>query len=194
MNKAAQILQQLQETLASTCGMALVYLDSQWRIEKDPIYCDSPEPKDKVIDQAAAQALSLQTQLAEQFVCLFYLNYILSVFTKMRTVALIIAGIYVFVLLSFNSYPFEPKTSFNMLMLFLFALILALVGFVFAQMHRDATLSRITDTTPGELGIDFWLRLIAFTTLPLFSLLAAQLPEINNFLFSWLQPALAAFK
>jgi len=42
-----------------------------------------------------------------------------------------------------------------MLMLFLFALILALVGFVFAQMHRDATLSRITDTTPGELGIDF---------------------------------------
>jgi len=82
MNKAAQILQQLQETLASTCGMALVYLDSQWRIEKDPIYCDSPEPKDKVIDQAAAQALSLQTQLAEQFVCLFYLNYILSVFTK----------------------------------------------------------------------------------------------------------------
>jgi hypothetical protein len=61
-------------------------------------------------------------------------------------------------------------------------------------MHKDATLSRITDTKPGELGLDFWLRLMAFVSVPLFSLLATAFPAVGGFLFSWLQPATQAFK
>jgi len=52
------------------------------------------------------------------------------------------------------------------------------------QIRRDATLSLITDTSPGELGGDFWLKLLQFGALPLLSLLAAQFPEVANFLFS----------
>jgi hypothetical protein len=69
-----------------------------------------------------------------------------------------------------------------------------MLWFVFAQMHKDATLSRITDTKPGELGFDFWLRLVAFVSVPLFGLLATAFPAIGEFLFSWLQPATQAFK
>jgi hypothetical protein len=57
-------------------------------------------------------------------------------------------------------------------------------------MHRDAILSRLTGTTPGELGADFYIKIGGFVVLPLISLLVSQFPDVNNFLFSWLQPAL----
>jgi hypothetical protein len=69
-----------------------------------------------------------------------------------------------------------------------------MVTYVFAQMHKDPTLSRITDTKPGELGVDFWIRMISFVSVPLFSLLASVFPSIGSFLFSWLQPATQTFK
>jgi len=105
-----------------------------------------------------------------------------------------VAGIYVLILLSFSCYPFEPKAAFHTLTILLFLLIVGLVGFVFAQMHRDATLSRITNTKPGELGLDFWIRLVSFAAVPLFSLLTAQFPGLSGMFFSWMQPALQALK
>ena len=61
-------------------------------------------------------------------------------------------------------------------------------------MHRDATLSLITDTTPGELGTEFWLKLIGFAAGPILGLLAATFPELTGSLFSWLQPGLESLK
>jgi len=79
-------------------------------------------------------------------------------------------------------------------MIGLFIVIGITVGIVYAQMHRDATLSHMTDTTPGELGFDFYIKMAAFGAVPLLSLLSAQFPEVNRFLFAWLQPALEALK
>ena len=59
---------------------------------------------------------------------------------------------------------------------------------------QQPLLSRITNTKPGELGLDFWVRLGTFVFIPLLSLLSAQFPELNNFFFSWLQPALQSIK
>src|SRR5205814_10082842 len=67
-----------------------------------------------------------------------------------------------------------------------------IVGIIYAQMHRDATLSLLTDTKAGELGRDFWLRITAFAAVPLLSLVLAQFPDVSAFLFSWLQPAMQA--
>lgn len=71
---------------------------------------------------------------------------------------------------------------------------LGAVDAILTQMHGDPTLTRITDTTPGELGAAFWLRLASFLAIPTVTLLAAQFPAIGGFLFSWLQPALQALK
>jgi hypothetical protein len=61
-------------------------------------------------------------------------------------------------------------------------------------MHRDPTLSHITNTNPGELGADFWMKLITFGIGPLLGLLTALFPDITGFVTSWLQPAAGSIK
>jgi hypothetical protein len=181
----------LQLQLASTCAETLKYLTAVWDKETTPVF---PDHDDSEQGKVAASEAAASTRFAEDFVCLFYFNFIVSVFMRMRTLVMTVAGIYVLMLLSFSCYPFEPKAAFHTLTILLFLLIFGLVGVVFAQMHRDATLSRITNTKPGELGLDFWIRLASFAAVPLFSLLTAQFPGISGLLFSWMQPALQALK
>jgi hypothetical protein len=61
-------------------------------------------------------------------------------------------------------------------------------------MSRDATLSHITNTLPGRLGMDFWVRLAAFGIGPLIGLLTTLFPSITDFVFSWLEPGAQALK
>jgi hypothetical protein len=61
-------------------------------------------------------------------------------------------------------------------------------------MSRDSTLSRVTNTTPGELGTEFWFRIIGFGVGPLIGLLAYIFPGITDFLFSWFQPSMTALQ
>lgn len=184
-------LRNLHKRIADASAAALHYLAERWNEEGfDPnginIEHNSEKPE--------TQHIPKRTACAERFVCLYFLNYILVILRRIQSLLLSIGGMFVFILLSLNFYPFEPHLSLRTLVLILFFLILAAVGFVYAQMHKDAVLSRITDTRPGELGLDFYLRMGGFVLVPLLSLLAAQFPEMNNFLFSWLEPALQALK
>jgi hypothetical protein len=61
-------------------------------------------------------------------------------------------------------------------------------------MHRDATLSHVTNTKPGELGPEFWFKLVGFGFAPVIGLLARIFPSITDFLFSWLQPSISSLK
>jgi hypothetical protein len=76
----------------------------------------------------------------------------------------------------------------------IFFAISIVVGVVYGQMYSNPLLSRITNTNPGELGLDFWVKLGSFVFIPLLSLLSVQFPQVNDFLFSWLQPALQSIK
>ena len=49
------------------------------------------------------------------------------------------------------------------------------------------------DTPEDSLGWDFWGRMVGFVAVPVLRVLAAQFPELNHFLFSWLGPALQSF-
>jgi hypothetical protein len=128
----------------------------------------------------------------EQFVCLVYVSFLLVVLMRIRSLTMAIGGMYILVWVGINSYPFHPRASIAALSALLLVYILAVVTAVFAQMHRDNTLSHLTNTKPGELGKDFWIRTTSFAALPLFTYLAAQFPQINRFLYSWLEPALQA--
>ncbi len=97
-------------------------------------------------------------------------------------------------MLSVNTYPFESHTALQTLSVILIGLLGAAVAFVYTEMHRDPILSRLTSSEPGQLGWDFWLKLLSAAAIPVFSLLATQFPEINQLLFSWLEPALQAVK
>jgi hypothetical protein len=194
----------LQTELAAKCACALKFLSTQWAKEARPQDdsrdkrrtkpASGTECKAEKLEDRDKDDLPLETLLAEQFVCLVYVNFILSVLMRMRTLVMAAVGMFVFLLLSIGCYPFEPKQALYSLLILLFLLIVVFVAVVYAQMHRDSTLSRITDTTPGELGLDFWIRLAGFTAVPLLSLFLAQYPGVNNFLFSWLEPALQGWR
>lgn len=191
-NLLVQRLWGLQETLAGTCATVLQGLNHEWNLEKRPAWEAECIVREK--SECKDSELPLPVRLAEDFVCLFYFNFISSVFTRMRALVLTIAGLYVFILLSFSSYPFEPSSTFHTAMIFLLVFIAVAVGIVYGQAHKDATISRITDTEVGKLGVEFWFRLAAFVAVPLLTLLAARFPEIGGFLFSWLEPASQAFR
>jgi hypothetical protein len=194
-NSWQSLLESFHAQLAKTCAAALVYLSGKWNTERCPNAEELKEEQKKECDAADENKRFCDpipcplTACAERFVCLFFLAYILVILQRIQTLVLSCAGIFLFILMSVNSYPFEPHLRLRSLLVALFFLILGAVGLVYSGMHRNATLSRITDTKPGELGIAFWIRMGAFIVVPALGLLAAQFPEIGGFLFSWLQPA-----
>jgi len=52
----------------------------------------------------------------------------------------------------------------------------------------------VTNTTPGELGSEFWVKLLLFVSPPLLGLLTRVFPGITDFLYAWLQPGLSSLK
>ena len=65
---------------------------------------------------------------------------------------------------------------------------------IYASINRDAILSRTTNHTPGHLDLDFYLKIASFVGVPLLGFIAAQFPEVNGFLFSWIEPGMTAFR
>lgn len=182
---------ELRKQLASTCGEGLKLLLSHWEKEDGLI---SSELADAAKGESEGKLLPPYVKATEQFVCLIFMNFIFMGLRQVRNLVTIVAGMFVFVALSLSSYPFEPKTTLrSFMLLLLFALAIA-AAVIYAQMHRDPILSRITGTTPGKLGGDFWLRLAGAVGLPALGLLAYQFPQVSNLLFSWLEPALQAIK
>lgn len=196
-SKVQQLFYDLQTKLAKLASEALIYANEQWKKEAyAPPETKSDSAKDSEGKDAAVEpsARDFTTRAVEHFLCLFYLNVILVPLRRLQTLILAMAGVFVFVLISYGSYPFESRESFHALLISIFFLISLVVGIVYGQMYANPLLSRITNTRPGELGLDFWVRLGTFVFIPLLSLLSVQFPEINNFLFSWLQPALQSIK
>jgi hypothetical protein len=188
--KVVESFHLLQASLARVASEALIHANQQWKQEP---YAPPSQPDGKAAP-AEPPAKDPTMRAIEHFLCLFYVNIILVPLRRLQTLILAMAGVFVFVLLSYSSYPFESRESFHVLLISIFFVISLVVGIVYGQMYSNALLSRITNTTPGELGLDFWVRLGTFVFIPLLSLLSVQFPEINRFLFSWVQPALQSIK
>jgi hypothetical protein len=171
-----------QHAVARVAGAALDYLASVWTEQKEELNPTTGK----------ANPVIPEVRACEEFVCLVYISFLMVVLIRIRTLVVAIGGMYVLILVGISQYPFEPRAALQVMMIVLLAFLIFVVGSVFAQIHRDSTLSAITDTNPGELGTDFWLRMASFVALPLFSLLASQFPSINRFVYSWLQPAVEA--
>ena len=152
------------------------------------------EKSDDENRNGSQKCLPLKRVLAEEYVALIYVNFLVSVLLRLRTMVMCAAGMYVFIVLSINTYPFEPHLALQSMAVVMLIVMGIAVGVVYAQMHRDNILSRLTSSKPGELGWDFWLKLVSAGAIPVFSLLASQFPSIRQFLFSWLEPALQAVK
>jgi DNA-binding transcriptional MerR regulator len=133
-------------------------------------------------------------QLAEELIVVRYVALIRAVLINIRYQMLLVAAIFVLALVAWNSYPFQPHAFMDWC--FTLLLVTLSLGFlwVFAQMHRSAILSRITNTTANELGVDFYLRIAAFGAVPILTWLAYQFPDIGGSLYKIIQPGLQVVK
>lgn len=200
-----------QRSLAETAAYILVaVLLPAWKSESKSLILDSgarsdngggcekgTDPK-QVSDEGNAdsaskksgsnQELPRHVAAAEEFVVLPFLAFIQNVLGRVRTIVLGTLFLFVAVTFAASSYPFDPLPVLGATFLAVFVIAGGTSIMVLAQMHRDATLSYITHTQPGELGPQFWIHLITFGVGPLIGLLTTLFPSLTDFVSSWLQP------
>ncbi len=134
------------------------------------------------------------TRIAEEFVCLIYVGYLQNLLARMRTMVLSIVGVLAGFAFSLAFYPYVPRPTIAISVLLLVLVLGSAVALVYAGLERDSTLSRITNTEPGKLGLGFWVRYGSFIGVPILGLLVAQFPAITDFVTSWIEPSLNAAK
>jgi hypothetical protein len=194
-------LQEVQKKLASTAGSVMTnVLESAWHRETQSLILDKSHKADgkgkgsAPIIPASVDNVPVYVLAAEEFFVLPYLAFIQNTLGRMRTI--IMGSIFLFVAATFavSSYPFDPLPVLGGLFLAVFLIAGGTVITVYAGINRDATLSHITNTLPGELGGQFWLQLITFGIGPLVGLLTTLFPSVTDFVTSWLQPSVQALK
>lgn len=120
---------------------------------------------------------------------LAFINFVLWHIDNL--VACLSAG-FLLLVLALNSYAFRSRTIIDWILIVLFAVLTIGVIIVFAQIDRDAILSRITGTDEGKLDRNFFAHLLSYGAIPTLALLATHFPTIGRFFFSWVKPALEA--
>lgn len=133
-------------------------------------------------------------KFAEEFVCFHYIAYVQNILARMRTMILSMVCLFVAVCFAISFYPFVPRTQISIWMLANLAVIASGVIYVYAGMERDETLSYISNTRPGKLGGEFYIKIAAFLAGPVVGLLTTQFPGIADSVLGLLQPGLDAFK
>jgi len=184
-----------QKELASTAGVVLNrILIPAWKHETASLILDASGSDNK--DKNGAFTLPQQdyVRAAEEFFCLPYLGFIQNILGRIRTMTLAIICLFLGATLSVASYPFDPRPVTSGIFVVVFFTVAAVMVFVYAEMHRDPTLSHITNTNPGELGSDFWIKLVTFGIGPFLGLITALFPDLTGFFASWLQPAVGSIK
>jgi hypothetical protein len=133
-----------------------------------------------------------QIILAEEFVVLRYMTFIRYVSLQLRNLLSFIMVGFMLGVFALRSYPFLASRAIGWTLSLIFAALGTGVVVVFAEMSKDAILSRIADTDPGKISADFYFRIVSFGALPVLTLLASQFPSIGRFVFSWIQPGIEA--
>jgi hypothetical protein len=186
----------MQERIRSLAGALMLHvLIPAWQVERKSLivhYGTEEEESNTPKDQGAqflsqTQSNSPLVRAAEEFVCLNYLAFIQNIMGRIRTLITGTALLFLATAVSSSTYPFDPQPTLGLVFSLVFAALAGSVIMVYAQAHRDATLSNITNTTPGSLGGDFYIKVVQFALGPALGLVAVLFPSVANFLFTWLQ-------
>ena len=189
-------LQDFQEELAATAGyvMSQVVVPA-WRNETQSLIIDQgASAKSDAGSDCPPVAKEDYLRAAEEFFVLPYLGFIQNTMGRVRTMAFSILSLFVAATLGVSCYPFDPLPAIGAIFLILFLMVGVTMVFVYAEMSRDSTLSHITNTNPGELGMEFWIKIFTFGLGPLIGLLTTLFPSMTDFVVSFLQPGAQAFK
>jgi hypothetical protein len=187
---------EFQKSVAAASGTLLTQLLlPAWRKEEESlVVAPAKDEKEEGAPNPPPKAKEAHIRNAEEFVCLNYLGFVQNVLGRLRTMALTIIALFVASACAMSSYPFDPRQALSAVLIALFVIGGAVIVKVYADMHRDATLSHVTNTKPGQLGAEFWLKIVGFGFAPMIGLLTRIFPGITDFLFSWVQPGISSVK
>jgi len=184
-----------QQSISSASGTLLSkLLVPFWKREKDSLLAFEKNETAEAATCPLPPAPEKHIQNAEEFVCLNYLAFIQNVLGRLRTMTLTIMLLLIVSTVATSTYPFDPQEALSAVFIVLFVIVGVVIVKVYADMHRDSTLSHVTNTKPGELGTEFWFKILGFSFAPLLGLLARLFPGITDFVFSWLQPGISSLK
>jgi hypothetical protein len=140
-------------------------------------------------DQPQASGPSKEEyELASLYVALHYSTYIGYILHQLQNLLVGSSVCFALLMLALNSFAFQaPQTLFHL------ASATFLIGGIFvlkalAQMERDPILSRLSGSKEGELGKDFYIRVLTFGTLPILTVLATEFPSIGQYISSLVKP------
>jgi hypothetical protein len=133
-------------------------------------------------------------RLAEEFYACVYANFLVTVLLRIRGLVFSAVVMYVCFTFSMISYPFQPAPELSTLAIVLFLFSGAVIGYVYEEMHREPTLSRMTSTDPGKLGSAFWTKFITAGIAPLVALASTVYPPFGHFLYTLVGPLLQALR
>ena len=129
-------------------------------------------------------------ELAVEFVVLQYISFIRYALRQLRNLAWLLSVSFLFIALSLTSHSFQSPQLIGRFILGLFVVVGSAVTFVFAQMERDAILSRLAGSEAGTLSKGFLLHVVRYGALPVLGLVASLFPAVATFLFSWVGPSI----
>ena len=190
-----EIVQRIERSLAQFSRELLAsVLIPYWKnhrqgLVESEVPAECPDQPLRPKTQAASSPEPASILVAEEFVAIRYLSLIRAVLANLRYLMVFTSASFVLAILAWNSYPFQPRELGDWAFTGLLAVLGLGVIWVFAQMHRNAILSRITGTRENELGLDFYLRVVSYGAVPVITWLAYQFPEVGNFISRFVQPA-----
>lgn len=174
------------------------FLEHYWDEKRTGLVEESSLPRERQGEKDKPKEASPSepsfVELAEELLVIRYVALIRSVLLNIRYLMLFVSAAFVLALIAWNSYPFQPHAFIDWCFTILLALLTLGFVWVFAQMHRNAILSRITDTTANELGWEFYLRLATFGALPVLTWLAYQFPQVGGVIYKIVEPGLQVVK
>ncbi len=184
----------VQDKMAAIAQQLLLRLEALWAEEVDLV--TAPDRTDKagmelVESSSATERLK---QIAEEWVALTYIHYIRLVLVQIRSRLATAAIAYILLIWSITVYPFINRHVLMIGLSGLLGILTFVVISTYASINRDPILSRTTNERPGKLDLDFYLRTASMVGIPFLGLVASQFPEVSSFLFSWIEPGMAAVK
>jgi len=143
----------------------------------------------KVNDEAAKPDGPLQTYCSD-FVALQFTRYLIYVVGEVQAISWCLSFSLLTLILVLNSYSPQAPLLLSRFLAALFVATGVVVFWVFSGMERDAILSRIAGTEPGELNQEFWIQLAGMGILPFLGVLSHLFPSIAVFFSSWIAPGM----
>lgn len=163
-----------------------------WQSEKFGLI--ESEQSDELPIKARLSSEPNRILMAGEFIAIRYMSLIRAVLANMRYLMTLVTITFVLTMLAWNSYPFHPREFVDWFCTVLLVILGSGMIWVFAQMHRDPILSRLTNTKPNVLGLDFYVRVVSYGAIPVLTWLAYEFPDVGSAIYSFIQPSTSVFK